>query len=62
MLKRGERVEELTKKTGQRPRTGVVVDLRGDTVEVRWDDGHVSSLTGGLLRQVPAAPNVSNNR
>lgn len=53
MLKKGDRVEELTKKTGQRPRVGVVVDLRTDLVEVRWDDGHVSSLTGALLR--PAA-------
>jgi hypothetical protein len=43
-------VEELTKKSGQRPRAGVVIDLRDDSVEVRWDDGHVSSLTGALLR------------
>jgi hypothetical protein len=50
MLKKGDRVEELTKKTGQRPRVGVVIDLRTDLVEVRWDDGHVSSLTGALLR------------
>lgn len=52
LLKKGQRVEELTKKTGQRPRVGVVIDLREDTVEVRWDDGHVSSLTGALLRLV----------
>lgn len=52
MLKKGQRVEELTKKIRQRPRTGVVIDLRGDSVEVRWDDGHVSSLTGVLLRPV----------
>jgi len=50
MLKKRQRVEELTKKTGQRPRAGVVIDLRDDSVEVRWDDGHVSSLTGALLR------------
>ncbi|MGH8928917.1 MAG: hypothetical protein ACRDWH_11235 [Acidimicrobiia bacterium] len=53
MLKKGQRVEELTKKTGQRPRAGIIVDLRGDLVEVRWDDGRVSSLTGAFLR--PAA-------
>lgn len=52
LLKKGQRVEELTKKTGQRPREGVVIDLREDTVEVRWDDGHISSLTGALLRPV----------
>ncbi len=49
MLNKGQRVEELTKKTGQRPRVGVVIDLRDDSVEVRCDDGHVSSLTGALL-------------
>jgi hypothetical protein len=27
-LKKARRVEELTKKTGQRPRAGVVIDLR----------------------------------
>lgn len=53
LLKKGQRVEELTKKTGQRPRVGVIIDLRDDTVEVRWDDGHLSSLTGALLRRVP---------
>jgi hypothetical protein len=50
MLKKGQRVEELTKKAGQRPRAGVVIDLRDDSIEVRWDDGHVSSLTGALLQ------------
>jgi len=50
MLRKGQRVTELTKKTGQRPRTGLVIDIRGDTVEIRWDNGRVSSLTGALLR------------
>ena len=52
MLKKGERVEELTKKTGQRPRVGMIIDIRSDWVEVQWDDGHVSSVTGALLRPV----------
>jgi hypothetical protein len=52
MLKKGERVEELTKKTGQRPRVGQIVEIRNDSVEVRWDDGHVSSVIGALLRPV----------
>jgi hypothetical protein len=51
-LKKGRRVDEPTKKTGQRPRAGVVIDLHDDSVEVRWDDGHVSSLTGALLRSL----------
>ncbi len=49
MLRKGTRIRELTKKVGQASRTGVVLDVRGDTVEVRWDDGHVSSLSGALL-------------
>jgi hypothetical protein len=52
VLKKGQRVEEMTKKTGQRPRTGVVISLRDDEVEVRWDDGHVSSLIGAYLRPI----------
>lgn len=52
MLKKGERVEELTKKIGQRPRVGVIIDISGDWVEVQWDDGHMSSVTGALLRPV----------
>lgn len=52
MLKKGERVEELTKKTGQRPRVGQIVEIRDESVEVRWDDGHVSSVIGALLRPV----------
>jgi hypothetical protein len=52
VLKKGQRVEELTKKTGQRPRAGVVVDLRDGSVDVRWDDGHESTLIGALLRPV----------
>ena len=52
MLKKGERVEELTKKTGQRPRVGMIIDIRSDWVEVQWDDGHMSSVTGALLRPV----------
>jgi hypothetical protein len=55
LLKKGQRVEELTKKAGRHPRSGIVVDLRDDTVEVRWDDGHVTSLTGALLRPVAAS-------
>ena len=53
MFRKGQRVTELTKKVGQRPRSGVVSDVRDDTIEVRWDNGHVSSLTGALLRPAP---------
>jgi hypothetical protein len=61
LFKKGQRVEELTKKTGQRPRTGVVIDVRDTTVEIRWDNGHVSSLTGGLLRLVTPKPIIKES-
>ena len=62
MLKKGERVEELTKKTGQRPRVGMIIDIRGDLVEVRWDDGRVSSVTGAVLRRPIAKPEKPGSR
>ena len=43
------RVRELTKKVGQVPRTGTVLAVHGSAVEVRWDDGHTSSLSHGFL-------------
>ena len=48
-LHKGMRVKELTKKVGQVARTGTVLSVRGQTVEVRWDDGHISSLSHGFL-------------
>ena len=48
-LKKGMRVRELTKRVGQTPRIGKVVDLHGRSVEVEWDDGHVSSVSGSYL-------------
>jgi hypothetical protein len=48
-LRKGMRVKELTKKVGQIPRTGRVKDLHGHSVEVEWDDGHVSSVSGAYL-------------
>lgn len=53
-LRKGMRVRELSKRVGQIPRHGVVLAVRGPTVEIRWDDGHVSSLTGAYLEPVPA--------
>ena len=52
-LRKGTRVRELTKKVGQVPRQGTVLSVRGHTVEIRWDDGHVSSLSHGLLLPMP---------
>ena len=46
---KGQRVKTLTKTVGREPRRGVVRAVQGSTVEVRWDDGHVSILSGGAL-------------
>ncbi|HSR15343.1 MAG TPA: hypothetical protein VLL51_06295 [Gemmatimonadales bacterium] len=48
-LRKGMKVQELTKKVGQVPRRGKVVDVHGQSVEVLWDDGHTSSVTGTFL-------------
>jgi hypothetical protein len=48
-LRKGMQVRELTKKVGQTPRRGKVIDLHGHSVEVEWEDGHVSSVSGSYL-------------
>jgi hypothetical protein len=45
----GMRVQELSKRVGIPPRTGKVVAVKGTSIEVQWDDGHRSSVTGGYL-------------
>jgi len=52
-LHKGMRVRELTKKVGQFARTGTVLSVHGQTVEIRWDDGHVSSLSHGFVFPIP---------
>ena len=54
-LRKGMLVRELTKKVGQAARTGTVLSVHGPTVEVRWDDGHVSSLSHGFLFPIAGA-------
>ena len=48
-FRKGQHVRELTKKVGQAPREGTVLNVRKDAVEVRWSDGHLSTLSGGVL-------------
>lgn len=48
-MHKGQRVKTLTKTVGRAPRRGVIQRVEGSTVEVRWDDGHVSILSGGAL-------------
>lgn len=53
-MRKGQKVETLTKTVGQTPRTGVVVDLRDDDfIEVEWEDGHTSIVTRTTV--IPAA-------
>lgn len=52
-FRKGQHVKELTKKVGQPPREGTVLNVRGDAIEVRWDDGHMSILSGGVLVPAP---------
>jgi hypothetical protein len=48
-LRKGMKVRELTKRVGQVPRVGTVTGFHGHSVDVRWDDGGVSSVSGAYL-------------
>jgi hypothetical protein len=48
-IKTGMRVRELTKRIGSRGRSGTVLAVRDGTIDVRWDDGHESSVSGACL-------------
>lgn len=48
-VRKGMRVRELSKRVGQPARRGQVLAVNGRSVEVRWDDGHRSSVTGSYL-------------
>lgn len=51
-MRKGQKVETLTMKVGQTPRTGVIVDLRDeDLVEVEWEDGHISIVTRSVITE-----------
>ena len=54
-LRKGMRVRQLTKKVGQAARTGTVLSIHGQTVEVRWDDGQVSSPSHSFLFPITRA-------
>ncbi len=56
MLKPGTRVEELTKKVGQVPRHGKVVSVKGNSVEVVWEDDHTSIVSREALHAISKDP------
>lgn len=45
MLKAGMKVQRLTKKVGQAAPVGTIKEMHGDSVEVKWDDGHTSIVS-----------------
>ena len=45
MLKTGMKVQRLTKKVGQASPSGTITAMHGDTVEVKWEDGHTSIVS-----------------
>lgn len=45
MLRPGTRVTKMTKRVGQRAPEGKIVDVRKDSYEIKWDDGHISIIT-----------------
>ncbi len=45
MLRQGMKVKRLTKKVGQTSPMGTITELRNGSVEVRWDDGHLSIVS-----------------
>lgn len=45
MLKNGMKVQRLTKKVGQASPAGTITAIHGDSVEVKWEDGHTSIVS-----------------
>jgi len=62
VLRKGQNVIELTKKVGQPSRTGKVQEVHGDSVEVRWDDGHLSIVSPGSLAPKTQANKASTHQ
>ena len=55
MLRSGTRVTRLTKKVGQTPPTGKVLAVHGDSIEIEWDDGHISIISKEAVTPVTEA-------
>ena len=45
MLRPGTRVTRLMQRVGQRAPEGKILSIRGDSYEIKWDDGHMSIAT-----------------
>lgn len=44
-MHKGDKVTKLTKKVGQAMTTGRVIAFKGESVEVKWEDGHTSLIS-----------------
>ena len=51
-MRQGTKVSEQTKKAGQVPRTGTVVEVRGHDLEIRWEDGHTSIISRNAVHEM----------
>jgi len=51
-LRQGSKVTQITKKVGQVPRMGKVVEIHGEHVEVKWDDGKTTITSRSSLTLV----------
>jgi hypothetical protein len=47
MVDVGARIELESERVGIEPRAGTVVEVTGEQIRVRWDDGHESSIVPG---------------
>ena len=54
MVEVGDRVALESERLGEPVRQGMVLAIRGHMLEIRWDDGHVSTLLPkvGALRVI----------
>lgn len=54
MVEVGSRIQMESEKVGVEPREGVVTAVHGAQVQVRWDDGHETSIvpSAGSMRVI----------
>jgi hypothetical protein len=54
MVEVGAQIIVESEKVGVEPRAGVVTGVRGSTIQVRWDDGHETTIVpaAGCMRVI----------
>lgn len=61
-MRKGQKVETITKTVGQPSRTGVVIDIRDeDFVEVEWDDGHISVISRTAVSETSSSQSKASS-